>query len=66
MVPERFRVILTANPIAHLVEWYRAAFTLHELPAFGSALYLTVFSLVAALLGGLLFLRARPHFADLI
>lgn len=66
MVPQRFRPILTANPVAHLVEWYRAAFTLHEMPAFGSVLYLTVLSLGAAFLGGLLFLRARPHFADLI
>lgn len=66
MVPERFRAILDANPVAHLVAWYRAAFTLHELPASGSVLYLGLFSLSAALLGGLLFLRARPHFADLI
>lgn len=66
MVPERFRPILDANPIAHLVAWYRAAFTLHELPAPGSVVYLAVFSVSAALLGGLLFRRARPHFADLI
>lgn len=66
MVPERFRPILDANPIAHLVAWYRAAFTLHELPPPGSVVYLALFSVSAALLGGLLFLRARPHFADLI
>jgi ABC-type polysaccharide/polyol phosphate export permease len=66
LVPDRFRPILEANPVAHLVAWYRAAFTLHELPPAGSVLYLTVFSAFAALLGGLLFLRARPHFADLI
>jgi ABC-type polysaccharide/polyol phosphate export permease len=66
MVPERFRPILEANPVAHLAAWYRAAFTLHEFPDAGSVLYLTVFSASAALLGGLLFLRARPHFADLI
>lgn len=66
MVPERFRPILEGNPVAHLVAWYRAAFTLHEFPAAGSVLYLTVFSGLVALMGGLLFLRARPHFADLI
>jgi len=27
MVPARFRPILEANPIAHLVAWYRDAFT---------------------------------------
>jgi ABC-type polysaccharide/polyol phosphate export permease len=66
MVPERFRPILEANPVAHLVSWYRTAFTLHALPASSSILYLTAFALSAALLGGGLFLRARPHFADLI
>lgn len=66
MVPARFRPILDANPVAHLVGWYRAAFTLHELPPAGSVLYLTIFAALAALLGGLLFLRARPHFADLV
>ncbi|HVE66922.1 MAG TPA: ABC transporter permease [Thermoanaerobaculia bacterium] len=66
MVPARFRPILDANPVAHLVGWYRAAFTLHELPPAGSVLSLTAFAAVAALLGGLLFLRARPHFADLV
>lgn len=66
MVPARFRAILAANPVTHLVEWYRAAFTLHAFPPAGSVAYLAVFSGAAALLGGILFLRARPHFADLI
>jgi lipopolysaccharide transport system permease protein len=66
LVPERFRPLLEANPIAHLAAWYRSAFTLHAVPDVGSVLYLSVFSLAAATLGGLLFHRARPHFADLI
>ena len=51
---------------AHLVAWYRDAFTLHTLPEPRSVLYLLVVSSVAGLLGVLLFVRARPHFADLI
>lgn len=66
LVPQRFRPLLDANPIAHLAQWYRSAFTLHTLPDVGSVVYLTSFSLAAATLGGLLFHRARPHFADLI
>jgi ABC-type polysaccharide/polyol phosphate export permease len=66
MVPERFRPILEANPVAHLVSWYRAAFTLHAWPETGSILYLAAFAIAAAVLGAVLFLRARPHFADLI
>jgi lipopolysaccharide transport system permease protein len=66
MVPARLRPILEANPIAHLVAWYRAAFTLHTWPEASSVLYLLVFSAFAAVLGSALFVRARPHFADLI
>lgn len=66
LVPERYRPFIEANPVAHLVSWYRAAFTLHAAPEPGSVVYLTAFSLLAAVLGGVLFMRARPHFADLI
>jgi ABC-type polysaccharide/polyol phosphate export permease len=66
LVPERLRWILQANPVAHLVDLYRRAFTLHALPEAAPALYLTLFCCAAALLGGALFHRARPHFADLI
>jgi lipopolysaccharide transport system permease protein len=66
LVPERFRPILAANPMTHLTEWYRRAFTLHVLPDAGSVLYLSVFAAAAAVLGAALFMRARPHFADLI
>jgi lipopolysaccharide transport system permease protein len=66
LVPERYRPILEANPIAHLVEWYRRAFTLHVAPEPSSVLYVTLFAAAVALAGALLFARARPHFADLI
>jgi homopolymeric O-antigen transport system permease protein len=66
LVPGRFRLILTINPLTHLIEWYRRAFTLHQLPDLTSVVYLVVVSGTAAALGGRLFWRARPHFADLI
>jgi ABC-type polysaccharide/polyol phosphate export permease len=66
LVPEKYRPFLEANPVTHLVSWYRAAFTLHAMPELRSIVYLTAFSLVAAVFGRVLFLRARPHFADLI
>ena len=65
-MPPRFRWILAVNPIAHLVEWYRRAFTLHVFPEASSVLYLTLFSGAAVILASALFFRARPHFADLI
>jgi lipopolysaccharide transport system permease protein len=66
LVPERLRPILDANPVTHLVDLFRRAFTLHAAPAPASVVYLTVFCLAVALLGAGLFARARPHFADLI
>lgn len=66
IVPARFRWVVTANPLAHLVEGFRDAFFRHTFPAAGSAAFLVVFSAVAAMLGSLLFVRAEPHFADLL
>lgn len=66
LVPARVRPILAANPIAHLVEWYRGAFTLHTAPDPMSVLYVTACALGSVVLGTALFARARPHFADLI
>lgn len=66
LVPARFQPIVAANPLSHLTEWYRRAFTLHEMPAPGSVLYLTLFAVAVASVGAAVFHRARPHFADLI
>lgn len=66
LVPARLRPVLEANPVAHLVDLFRRAFTLHAAPDPASIVYLTVFSAGVALLGAALFARARPHFADLI
>lgn len=66
LVPEKYRWIIAANPISHLVEWYRRAFTLHLFPRPESAAYLVAFSLAAALVGVAVFAYGRPHFADLV
>jgi lipopolysaccharide transport system permease protein len=66
LVPAKLRWILAANPAAHLIEWYRRAFTLHRSPDPSSVLFLIVVSASAALVGIALFMRARPHFADVV
>lgn len=66
MVPARLRPFLEANPLTHLVDLYRRAFTLHAAPEPISMLYLVAFCVLATLAGAALFSRARPHFADLI
>lgn len=69
MIPTRHAwllAIVRANPITHLVEWYRAAFSTHVAPGWTSVVYLFLFSALTALCGGALFAKARPHFADLM
>jgi lipopolysaccharide transport system permease protein len=66
LVPRRLLPLIEANPMAHLVDLYRRAFTLHAAPAATSVAYLATFCVLAAALGGMLFARARPHFADLL
>jgi ABC-type polysaccharide/polyol phosphate export permease len=66
IVPARFRWVVDANPLAHLVEGFRDAFFRHTLPRSGSLVYLAVFSVAAALIGSALFEKGEPHFADLL
>jgi len=66
IVPARFRWVVAVNPVAHLVEGFRDALFRRALPGAGSIAYLVVFSVVAAMLGSLLFVKAEPHFADLL
>jgi len=66
IVPARFRWVVDANPLSHLVEGFRDAFFRHTLPRPGSLVYLVVFSAAAALIGSALFEKGEPHFADLL
>jgi lipopolysaccharide transport system permease protein len=66
LVPPSFRPVLRANPLTHLTEWYRSAFTLHTAPAASSVLFVAGCAVLSAVLGLTLFHRARPHFADVI
>jgi lipopolysaccharide transport system permease protein len=66
LVPRSFRPVLRANPLTHVVEWYRSAFTLHTPPAASSFLFVSACSVLCVALGLTLFGRARPHFADVI
>jgi lipopolysaccharide transport system permease protein len=69
LVPARhawLAAILRANPVTHLADWYRRAFTLHSLPEASSFLYVGAAAVVSALAGTALFVKARPHFADLV
>jgi lipopolysaccharide transport system permease protein len=65
-VPARFRWVVEINPFAHLVEAFRDVLFRQTLPSAGSLGFLVVFASASALLGGVLFARTEPHFADLL
>ena len=64
MVPERYRFVIEANPLTHLVELYRQAFLGPSLAVPPGVGWLALFAaaLLAAGLG--LFRRLRPAFVD--
>ncbi len=66
LVPARLRPLIEANPVSHIVDLYRRAFTLHARPEAASVTFLAAFCLLAAAAGAAAFARARPHFADLL
>lgn len=66
MVPEKWRVIYSINPIAGLIDGYRwAFFGLGDFPWFSLG-FAAFFSISAFLLGALLFHRVERQFADVI
>lgn len=65
-VPRRFQWVMEVNPFTHLVEFFRDLLLRHRLPAASSLLFLSLFALVSAAAGALLFSRGEPHFADLL
>jgi lipopolysaccharide transport system permease protein len=62
--PENLRWFFRINPLAHLVDVYRAVLTRGEWPDLESVLYLTVVSSVLLLVGVAWFRRASDRFAD--
>jgi len=63
-VPQSLQWFYRINPLAHLVDAYRAVLMRGELPSAGSLLYLTVVSLVLLAAGVTWFRRASFRFAD--
>jgi len=66
IVPENLRIILYINPLYHLVEGYRLCLMMNRMPEPWSLIYLSVFSVMVFVAGGLLFKRLKPAFADVL
>jgi ABC-type polysaccharide/polyol phosphate export permease len=68
ILPQKYHALLMLNPLYYIVEGYRNTFIYHrwfwEFPYL--TLYFWGFTILALLLGGILFHRLRPHFADVL
>ncbi len=68
IMPEKARFVLKLNPVFYIVQGYRDSF-IYFIP-FWSHWQMTVYFWVVAgvifILGSLIFLRLRPHFADVL
>ncbi len=63
-LPESLAWIVDYNPLAYLVESYRALILYGELPGAMATLYFSLFAAVLFVVGFALFVRLKPGFAD--
>ena len=68
MIPERFHWVFTYNPMHYIVEGYRGALIFNQVhwPNAGMTLYFWAITLAFLFLGGWIFHRLKPEFADVI
>ena len=64
MFPEKFRVILYLNPLAHIIDAYRAIFYYKQMPNIQSLGIVGVVSLVVLILGFMAFKKLEKGFAE--
>lgn len=62
--PEMFRWVILLNPMAGLVDAYRAIFMYHTLPNLSSLLYVCAISLVLLIIGIIVFRKLEKGFAE--
>jgi len=63
-LPENLAWIVNYNPLAYLVESYRALILYGELPGAQATLYFTLFAVALFVVGFTVFVRLKPGFAD--
>lgn len=66
LVPEPWRPLMRYNPLAAVIEWWRAAILHGQMPAWPPYLAHTLAALLALVLARSLFRRLRPGFADVL
>jgi lipopolysaccharide transport system permease protein/teichoic acid transport system permease protein len=68
MIPEQYRIYLKINPIFYIVQGYRDSF-LYQIPVWSHPFYnfyFWCFAFMMFFVGVFVFLRLRPHFADVL
>lgn len=63
-VPESLSFLVDLNPLAYLVGAYRDLVLYGELPNMMASLYFSIFAVAVFIVGFVLFIRFKPHFAD--
>lgn len=66
VIPEKYRLILKLNPMYHVVEGYRNSLIVGRYPEPYHLAYLAICSITIFGLGGLLYKRLKPAFADVL
>jgi ABC-type polysaccharide/polyol phosphate export permease len=64
LVPEKYQLLISLNPIAHLVSAYRAVIIEGSFPCADGILFLSIFAFLTLILGALIYRRLAPGFAD--
>jgi lipopolysaccharide transport system permease protein len=65
-VPERFRFVLRANPLAWVVRAYRDRLLSYRVPSLSEFAILAAYALTAFVVGGLFFRHLKRGFADVL
>lgn len=67
MFPPEIRKVLAYNPLAYIIEGYRNSF-IYNIPFWeqDNALIFWGFAFISILLGAYIFVKLRPHFADVL
>jgi len=66
LVPERFRFLLRANPLALVVRAYRDRLLSYRIPSLHELAVVAVYAVTVFVLGGLFFRHLKRGFADVL
>jgi len=66
IIPENLRFLFKLNPMYHVVEGYRGVLVASKMPDLYHLVYLFMFSVASFVIGGLIYKKLKPSFADVL